>query len=128
MEIFGSRYDWLNIFLLCISIFWVFLGGRDWGEMGMTTIGSSRSHTQQKEVYLIGYFFWVSGTRHLFHDYIITSRVSDAVEVIESVRYVCVCVCVCVRVCVCLSVCNSAVSWLNGLTYGHEFWYGDTPS
>ena len=32
------------------------------------------------------------------HNLLITSRVSDAVEVIESVRCVCVCVCVCLSV------------------------------
>ena len=43
---------------------------------------------------------------------------TTAVEVIESV---CVSVCLCVCVCVCLS----ELSWLNRLTYEHDFWYGD---
>ena len=46
---------------------------------------------------------------------------ASAVGVIESVP----CMCVCVRACVC--VCRPG-SWLNRLTYGHKFWYGDEPS
>ncbi len=42
---------------------------------------------------------------------------TSAVEVIESVQSVCLCVCLCVCVC----VCNSALSWLNRLTYGRHF-------